>query len=61
MTPAERIAAAPRAWAIKIHDYPIDIDMLYVEKDVAEEDAENMGGSRVVHVAIVELKPEEVR
>lgn len=56
MTPEERIAAAPRAWAIKIHGYPIDLDMLYVDKDVAEEDAENMGGSRVVLVAIVELK-----
>lgn len=57
---SERIKKAPRAWAIKIYDYPIDVEMLYVEKDVAEEDAENMGGSRVVPVALVELTPEEV-
>lgn len=46
MTPAERIAAAPRAWAIKVHDYLISFRDTCPFKEDAELEAEGQHGAR---------------
>jgi hypothetical protein len=57
-TAADRIAAAPRAWAVKTEDRPISVHSSYNTKEWAEKEARLRPGSRVVQVALVEVEGE---
>lgn len=55
----DRIAKAPRAWAIKYYDYPINLRDTGPFKRELELEAEGQSGARVVPVALVELQEGE--